>query len=96
MAWPVLVDDVRPKPELRPADAHHARAEADQVADGVHGDLRIVRAGLDAEVAAADRRVELVAGEGGQLGQRRRTAGGQAEPVGAVGGREERGAEADR
>ena len=49
--------------ELRPAHAHHAGAEPDEVADGVHRDLRVVRAGLDAQVAAADRRVELVAGE---------------------------------
>ena len=95
VAWPVLVDDVRPKPSCDQRTLTTPGAEPDQVADGVHGDLRVVGAGLDAQVAAADRGVELVAGERRQLDQRRGTAGGQAEAVGAVGGREQRGTEPD-
>ena len=85
VAWPVLVDDVRPNPSCDQRTLTTPGAEPDQVADGVHGDLRIVGAGLDAQIAAADRRVELVARERGQLGQRRGTPGGEAEAVRAVG-----------
>jgi hypothetical protein len=47
----------------------------------VEGHLRIVGAGLDADVAAADPGVERVAGEGGQFAQRRRPPAGQVEAV---------------
>ena len=56
--------------ELRPADRDPAEADADQVADGVHGDLRVVRAGLDADVAVAARRVQVVRRETRQVDQR--------------------------
>ena len=52
-----------PEAELRPAHHDDAAADAGEVADGVERDLRVVGARLDAEVAAAARRVELVAGE---------------------------------
>ena len=56
--------------ELRPAHHDAATAEARQVAHRVERDLRVVGAGLDAEVAAALRRVERVLGERRQLLQR--------------------------
>ena len=77
--------------ELRPADGHRAAADPREVAHGVEGDLRVVRAGLDAEVAVAARRVELVAGQGGQVRQRGRPVRREAEAV-----VEEPGAEAER
>ena len=40
--------------ELRPAHARRAERDPGQVADGVHRDLRVVGARLDAQVAAAD------------------------------------------
>ncbi len=39
----VEVVDVRPKPELRPADRDRAEADPGQVADRVHGHLRVLR-----------------------------------------------------
>ena len=45
----------------------------------MEGDLGVVGARLHAEVAAAARRVELVAGQRGQVAQRRRPLAGQAE-----------------
>jgi hypothetical protein len=44
-----------------------------EVADGVERDLRVVGARLDAEVAAAAGRVELVAREGWEIHERRRS-----------------------
>ena len=58
VSWARLVDDVRPKPSCDQRITHAAAADAGQVADRVEGDLRVVGAGLDAEVAAAARRVE--------------------------------------
>ena len=58
--------------ELRPAHHDAAAADAREVAHGVEGDLRVVGAGLDADVAAALRRVERVVAERRQLLQRRR------------------------
>lgn len=78
--------------QLRPADGGAAHADPGQVADGVHRHLRVVRAGLDAQVAAAAGRVEVVAGEPGQVDERVGPPVLQAEP--ALG--EQRGAEADR
>ena len=43
------------KPELRPAHDDRATADPREVANGVEGHLRIVRAGLHADVAAGDR-----------------------------------------
>ena len=57
--------------ELRPAHRDRAEADAGQVADRVHGDLRVVGAGLHAQVAAGPGRVELVAREVRQVAQRR-------------------------
>ena len=63
--------------ELRPAHHDDAAADPGQVADRVEGDLRVVGAGLDAEVAAAALRVELVAG---QAAAGRRSAAGRSPP----------------
>ena len=71
-----------------------AEANADQVADGVHSDLRVVGAGLYDDVAAAAVRVELFVAELGQVDQMGWAAGIYAEPVFAV-LPEEAGAEAD-
>ena len=38
--------------ELRPAHRHGAEPDAGKVADRMHGDLRVLRAGLHAEVSA--------------------------------------------
>ena len=46
---------------------HGAATDAGEVADRVERDLRVVGAGLDAEVAAATLRVELIAPERGQV-----------------------------
>lgn len=55
--------------QLGPAHRDLAEADPRQVPDGVHGDLRVVRARLDAEVAAAAGRIQVVARELGQLHQ---------------------------
>lgn len=78
--------------QLRPADRGAAHADPGQVADGVHRHLRVVRAGLDAQVAAAAGRVQVVAGEPGQIDERVGPLVLQAEPP--LG--EQRGTEADR
>jgi hypothetical protein len=67
-------------------EVHRAGPEPDprQVADGVHRDLGVLRARLDAEVAARPRRVEPVAGEVRQVGEGLGTAVGEAEAVAAV------------
>src|SRR4051812_7125108 len=46
--------------ELRPADADQPLPDPGEVADGVHRDLRVVGAGLDAQVATAAGRVDLL------------------------------------
>ena len=76
-------------PQLRPPHRRRPEADAEQVAHRVHGDLRVVRAGLDADVAARAGGVEPVAPECGKVGQLGRAPVGDAELV------EERGAEPD-
>ena len=71
--------------------AEHGRGPA----HGVHGDLRVVGARLDADVAAADRGFEHVSGEGRQLVECRRLPVGDPETIDPIGGAEEGGAEAD-
>ena len=72
------------EPELAEADGGDAVREPREVADGVHGDLRVVGAGLDAQVAVAAGGVERVVGERGQRLERGRPAGGEAEAILAV------------
>ena len=80
--------------ELRPAQRRRApRPMRAEVADGVERDLRVVGAGLDAEVAAASGRVELVAGERASGAQR---AGPAARPSPKRPPREDAGPEAER
>ena len=81
--------------ELRPAHRDRAEADPGQVADRVHGDLRVVRAGLDAEVAVRLLRVEHVGREVRQRAQRLRLPVGEAEAVLAVLVAEERRTEAE-
>ena len=88
--------DVRPKPSCDQRITTRAAADPGEVADRVEGDLRVVGAGLDAEVAAASARVELVAGQraaaarsaGGPL--RRRARSGLAVRSNSVGPEAER------
>ena len=94
--WLVEVDDVRPKPSCDQRTAARAEADPGQVADRVHGHLRVVGAGLDAEVAVGARRVEVVGREVRQRAQRRRLPVGEAEPVLAVVGAEQRRARSRR
>jgi len=82
--------------ELRPAQRGEAEGDAGEVADGVDGDLRVVGAGLDAEVTAASMRVELVGREVRQLAQFLRLLLRQAETILAVARAEQGGAEAER
>ena len=63
MACERLVVEVRPKPSCDQRSTVTPAPDAGQVAHGVEGDLRVVGAGLHAEVAAAARRLELVAGQ---------------------------------
>ena len=65
-------DEVRPKPSWDQRMHDDAAADPGEVADGVEGDLRVVGAGLHAEVAAAALGIELVAGQRRELDQRRR------------------------
>ena len=58
--------------ELRPAHRRGAEPDAGEVADRVHGDLRVVGAGLHAQVAVAARGVEVV---GREVRQRLSAAG---------------------
>lgn len=75
--------------QLGPADRGAAHADPGEVADGVHRDLRVVRARLDAQVAAAAGRVEIVAGELRQIDERLRAPVLEAEPpLGEQGGTE--------
>lgn len=57
--------------ELRPARDDDPRSDARELADGVQRHLGVVRARLQAQVAAADGRVEVVADEVRQVGERR-------------------------
>ena len=81
VTWVVLVDDVRPNPSCYHRTETTPKPEPHQVAHRVHRHLRVVGAGLDAEVAARARRVEVVAEERREVLQRRRPAVGQPEPV---------------
>jgi hypothetical protein len=80
---------------LGPAHGDPAEPDPGQVADGVHGHLGVVGAGLDAEVAVGALRVQLVSGEVRQPDQGLGSTALDPEPVGAV-LFEERGAEAER
>ena len=87
--------------ELRPTHARAAKGGPGEVADRVHGDLRIVGARLDEQVAVAAARVELVAREVGEPDEAGREPLGQAESVGggttdALGSHEQRPSEPDR
>ena len=73
-----------PEAHLRPADGRPAEGDARQVAHRVDGDLWIVGADLDAQVAVAPLRLERVADERRQPLQLGRSSGGQSEPVDAV------------
>ena len=84
VAWLVEVDEVRPKPSWAQRIADGAEGDPGEVADRVHGDLRVVGAGLDAEVAVAARRVEVVGREVRQLAGAPGLAVGEAEAVLAV------------
>src|SRR5581483_5138527 len=77
-----------PEVELRPAHRHLPATDAGEVADGVEGDLRVVGAGLDGEIAVRPLGLELVAGKA-----RERTQGLRTREAEAL---EERGAEAER
>ena len=63
---------------LGPAQMGNVAGGAGELTYGVEGDLRIVGASLDGEVAAGAGRFELVAVELGQVDQRVRAARGQA------------------
>ena len=84
------------EPELRPPHGDGAEPDPGQVADRVHRHLRVVGAGLDAEVAVRAELVEVVAREVRQLLERRGTPVGQPEPVLAVLVDEQRRPEAER
>ena len=81
---------------LGPLDSRLAEGEAHQVANRVHGDLGVVGASLDADVSAAERWIDGVAGEVRQVGQRGRLLVGDAEPVDPLRGPEQGGPESDR
>ena len=84
-----------PEPQLRVTDRRGAAGDAGQVADGVHGDLRVIGAGLDTQVAAAAGRVEGISGEGREVGELVRASAGHCESVDALAVGEQGGAEAD-
>ena len=75
--------------ELGPAQHGRPAGRPDQVADGVEDDLRVVGAGLDAQVAAGDRLAHhRIPWNDTQRPQRSREVPGQAEPVVEHGGAE--------
>ena len=86
---------LREKAGLGPTELRGAVRQAGQLPDGVEGDHRIVGAGLDRDVAAGLRGVELIAVEFRQVDERRRPPGREAVTVGAVLD-EQPGAEAER
>ncbi len=73
-----------PEPELRPAHDRGAAGDPGQVSDRVEGDLRIVGAGLDAQVAVGAGRVELVARQRAERRERPRPPRREAEAVAPV------------
>ena len=87
VVWLVEVDDVRPNPSCDQRIAARPKRDPGQVADRVHGDLRIVGAGLDAEVTVGPGRVEVVGREVRQPSQRRGLPVGEPEPVLALASR---------
>ena len=84
--------------QLRPADRDRAEADPGQVADRVHGDLRIVRAGLHAQVAAAAAGSSLSPGKCGRsasaAGRRSAARSGPGRPARTATGRSRRSASA--
>src|SRR5699024_11528431 len=81
--------------ELGPAQGDRPEGAAGEVADGVHGDVRVVGAGLDAQVAVAAGGVEGVPGEVGERLEGLRPPVGETEPVPALPVDEEGGSEAE-
>ena len=65
--------------ELRPTHVCCSERDPREVPDGVHRDLRIVRARLDAEVTTALRRIQCVARELREIHKRSGTLVGQTE-----------------
>jgi len=84
-----------PEAELGPAQRRAAEGDAREVADGVYGDLRIVRARLHAQIPFGARRLQGVGGEVRQPPQATGLPVRQAEPVVAVLVAEQRRAEAE-
>ena len=84
-----------PEAELRPLHHHRPAADPGQVADRVEGDLRVVGARLDAEVAARDVGVDRLRRQRRELAQRRGPPRREPEAVDAV-ALEQAGAEAER
>ncbi len=71
----------RPRePHLQPAQRDSAEPDACQVPHGVEGDLLVLRACLHAQVAPAALLIEVVTGEGGEVGQRGRAPRREPEP----------------
>ncbi len=70
-----------PEAEHHPMGVGGGGDHPGQVADRVIGDLRVVGAGLQRQVAAGQLGAQHVAGNAGECGQQRRTLVGQAEPV---------------
>ena len=77
VACDVEVDEVRPKPSCDQRMRGATERDAAQVADRVDGDLRVVGAGLDAEVAAGLLGYQGVAREAGERLQLRPGAVGE-------------------
>jgi len=85
VAWPELVDAVRPNPVSIQRKHHGAGADPGQIADRVVGHLGIVRTGLDRDVAAGVGGVEIVQWQwrqGGQRGGRRPASPNRSNRVG--------------
>jgi hypothetical protein len=79
-----VVEDVLPNPSCDQRTATTPKPIRAEVADGVHRHLRVVGAGLDAQVAAAAVGVERVAGEVREVHQGLGALARQAEPGLAV------------
>lgn len=73
-----------PEAQLRPAQPRPAEREAGEVADGVHRNLRVVRAGLHAEIAAGDPRFNEVVDHLRQRLELLRQLPGEAEAIDPV------------
>ena len=79
--WALLVLEVRPNPSWDQRTTAAAAADPGEVPHGVEGDLRVVSAGLDAQIAAREAGIEVVAGKFGYLLKRPGPAGGEPETV---------------